>query len=187
MDCCSFSYNRRYQRAICDGASSVVKALAEQGQQRLGSQHKAKLAASLNKPAVPKSRRKCRCRASQKKAKANISGEGAVAGIQRICRGKECDTNRKMRGVNWGSSATQARMGIKHKLIRRLRVSDVAIVSQEPVGQHDRWGAKGHWMGGVIRREWCRRRKPTTESNATSGESTQWRPSKCASAKVAAA
>ena len=84
-----------------------------------------------------------RCRAFQKTAKAFIFGEAAVESTQRICRGKEYDTTQKIRGVNWGSSEIQNALGIMNKLGRKLRDSDVAIVSDEAAGQQNRLRSQG--------------------------------------------
>jgi hypothetical protein len=72
-----------------------------------------------------------------------ICGEEAVESTQRICRGKECDTNRKTRRVNWGSSELQNASGIIHKPERKFRDSDVAIVSGDPFGLNNRMGSQG--------------------------------------------
>ena len=48
-------------------------------------------------------------------------------------------------------------MGIIHKLMRKLRGSDVAVVSDESAGQHNRTGSQGplDWQFGE-ERAWCR-------------------------------
>jgi hypothetical protein len=54
-------------------------------------------------------------------------------------------------------------MGINHKPIRRLRDSDVAIVSCEPIGQHNRLGSQGPLDG------WCNQKAVVPPAQADYG------------------
>ena len=54
-------------------------------------------------------------------------------------------------------------MGINHKLMRRLRDSDVAIVSQEPIGQQNRLGSQGPLDG------WCNQKEVVPPAQADYG------------------
>jgi hypothetical protein len=101
-----------------------------------------KLAASLNDSAVPKSRDKAGAEPLRSWRRLLSPGK-KQSSTWRIRRGKECDTTPKTRGVNWGTSENLNALGIRHKPRRKLRGSDVAIVSDEPAGQHNRLGSQG--------------------------------------------
>jgi hypothetical protein len=112
----------------------------------------------------------CRCRACADWVKARANGEATVICSRWVYRGTEGGTKGKTRGLNWGSSRTQSIRGRRAKTrrtkkIRRwegVRVSDEAIVSEDPAGQHNPQASQGplDWIAEVRRNRHRRTNAP---------------------------
>ena len=75
-------------------------------------------------------------------------GEGQASGVRSWeaswgHRSRDGGTESSSSGVNWGPSAGQRAVGITKKPAVAGRSSDVAIVSEEAGGQHNRWRSQG--------------------------------------------
>jgi hypothetical protein len=101
--------------------------------------------------ALPENADKANRRASTKKAKANAGGEGTTASSPPGSRGTGGGMAGERRGIKWGSSSSPPQGNRKAKTRRtktisrreRGRVSDEAIVSRDPGGQHNLRGSQG--------------------------------------------
>jgi hypothetical protein len=93
----------------------------------------------------------CGCRVSAEKTKTNVVGEETVDRTHPIRRGPGDGMYEQSRRLNWGP--TRPRRTLRTKKISRKRSasgSDEAIVSIDPVGQHNRLASQGP-LDGIVR------------------------------------
>ena len=90
----------------------------------------------------------CGCRACTKKAKASTNGEGTAMCNRSVHRGTEGGTEGKDMRSKLGSPSPYKVVGqrpivVKDKSMGGSRVSDEAVVSDDPMGQHNPLASQG--------------------------------------------